>query len=142
VRLINTSGGVSWSQRLVGVNALRSTQELAVGLGPSMGLGEAAATIRRRGDAGINTVQIASAEELPDHWWGYDGVDMLALATSDPQFIQALTSDQRQAIVDWVQLGGRLLLSAGARGAEVADPKNGLSALVPGELAEVTPLRE
>ena len=144
VRLIDTNGNVRIGRGgCHPPRRLASTQELVVGLGPSIGLADAVATIRHARRCGDQHGRLCLAkEELPDRWWGYDGVDELVLATSDWEFIQSLTDEQRQAIVEWVQLGGRLLLSAGSRGEEIAKPESGLSSLIPGELVDVTPLRE
>src|SRR5206468_1212865 len=60
-RLVRTDGIVLWQQLLTADAAnLRSTQELIVSLGPSLGLDEAAATIRRRGEAAVSTVQVTA----------------------------------------------------------------------------------
>ena len=121
--------------------ALPSTQELVVGLGPAVGLDEAMATMRRRADGVVQTANVASAAELPDRWWAYDGVDTLVLATSDEEFLAALSDEQRQAIIEWVLLGGRIVLCVGARGAEIAAPGSPWARLIPGEFVEVDALR-
>src|SRR5262249_13763118 len=113
-----------------------------VGLGPSVGLGQAAATIRRPKDTPLVAARVASASELPDRWWGYEGVDRLVLTTSDEAFLKTLTSDQRQAIVQWVLLGGRMILCAGRQGESVAASDSDWVPLVPGEFVETEPLRE
>src|SRR5262245_142500 len=134
---------VIWSQEMSpATSALTSTQELVVGLGPSVGLEEAAATIRRRASGPLQAVRVQSPAELPDRWWGYDGVDTIVLATSDADFLAGLSDDQRQAIVQWTLLGGRIVVCAGARGAEIAAPASPWAALVPGEFVEVDVLRQ
>jgi hypothetical protein len=55
-------------------------------------------------------------ERLPDRWFGYDPVDLVVLATSQDPFMKKLAEDQtgrRQALIEWVRRGGRLVLAAG-----------------------------
>jgi len=135
--------GVSWSHAAPPLAPpLKSTQELVVGIGPPIGLDEAVATIRRAADRTMQAAAVASAAELPDRWWGYEGVDVLVLTTSDTSFFAALSEDQQQAIRDWTLLGGRLILSLGALGETFAAPNSPWLPLIPGDFVEVSPLRE
>ncbi len=56
-------------------------------------------------------VSYSTAKLLPDKWKGYDSVDMIVLGDVSAD---ALSSRQRQALVDWVYGGGRLVVSGGA----------------------------
>src|SRR5262249_42811953 len=60
----------------------------------------------------------------------------------DAQFMAALSAQQRQAMIEWTRLGGRMVICAGARGAELATASEPLSALIPGDVVEVDALRE
>lgn len=133
---------VVWSHELTGLSSrLASTQELVVGVGPPLDLAAAAATIKRPAELGIAAVQIDKPADLPDRWWGYDGVDTLVLTTSDPAITAALSAEQHSALHEWLRLGGRLVLSLGSRGGELLASEP-WSAMVPGRFVEVTPLRE
>ncbi len=55
-------------------------------------------------------------DQLPDRWFGYDAVDVVFLSTGNKEFIADLLADQtgrREALTEWVQRGGRLVLAAG-----------------------------
>jgi len=134
-------GQVVWQKELA-TPTLGATHELVVGIGPDAGLAQAAATLKRRPEATLATAQVTSADELPDAWWGYSGVDAVVLTTSDAAFLDVMTAAQRQALIDWVLLGGRMVLSVGARGEEITAAGSPWATLVPGNLAEVVPLRE
>ncbi|HZN36740.1 MAG TPA: hypothetical protein VFB80_23080 [Pirellulaceae bacterium] len=138
---LRTDAGVVWSQDLA-TPTIGATQEFVVGIGPSAGLDDAAATLRRRSEATLVTAQVQSAAELPDVWWAYSGVDAVLLTTSDAKFLESMSAAQRQALIDWVLLGGRLVLAAGARGAEITAAGSAWQTLVPGDFEEVVPLRE
>jgi hypothetical protein len=139
---LKDAAGVIWSQQLSSLAALRSTQEWMVSLGPPLGLEEASSSLRRRSDGLAVAVNVRAVERLPDRWWGYDGVDVLVVATSDAAFLAAMSADQQQAIVQWVLLGGRIVLCVGRQGVEIASANSPWAALIPGELSEVEPLRD
>lgn len=134
---------VVWTQSLsVDPTAtVRSTQPLVVGVGGVGGLEEAVHLLRRTEEGPIQVAVLQTAEDLPDQWWGYDGVDALVLTTGDPAWLASWTQPQKDALVHWVLRGGRLVLSLGAQASTWAgDPH--LGQLVPGPLAEVSYLRE
>lgn len=134
---------VVWSHTVTvdPADAVRSTQPLLIGVGGDVGLQEAVGNLRRTEEGPVQVAAILTANDLPDRWWGYDGVDVLVLATGDPARLAALTQPQKDALVDWVLRGGRLVLSAGAHALEWAgDPRFGQ--LFPGPLTEVSYLRE
>jgi hypothetical protein len=142
IRLANENG-ILWSTEIRSLAApLRSTQELVVSLGPPIGLDEAVATVRRRAEGAVQAANVQAAEMLPDRWWGYEGIDVLVLSTSDAAFLAALSAQQQQAIVLWVQLGGRLVMCVGARGADVTAADGPWVPLIPGTLVEVDALRQ
>ena len=75
---LREQGRVVWSQDLTPPlisQAILPTQELIVGIGPPIGLDEAVATIRRQPEVALQAATVRSAAELPDRWWGYEGVD-------------------------------------------------------------------
>ncbi len=61
---------------------------------------------------------------LPDRWFGYDAVDIVVLATGNPQFVNQLVEEKeaarRNALLEWVRRGGQLVMSVGQSKQEVA----------------------
>lgn len=63
--------------------------------------------------------------ELPENWFGYQGVDLLLLSTKDRQFLEELAkpNDASQArlraIAQYVRRGGRLVVSIAPRHADL-----------------------
>jgi hypothetical protein len=94
---------------------------------------------------------IRDPRELPDRWYGYEGVDLVVLTTSRPEVIEGLTarddglvstSGARFAALDrWLRLGGRLIWSVGHRGSELLSEGAPLAAWSPGRFVEVSTLR-
>src|SRR5204863_5050532 len=55
-------------------------------------------------------------EGLPARWFGYDAVDVMFLTTGNHEFATKLLDDQghrREALAEWVQRGGHLVISTG-----------------------------
>jgi hypothetical protein len=54
---------------------------------------------------------------LPDRWFGYDAADVVVLATGSEAFVGGLLKDdaaaRRDALLEWVRRGGRLVVSVG-----------------------------
>ncbi len=134
---------VVWSQELTGLPArLAATQELVVGIGDDLNLKEAIAGTRRSPELSLAVVQTRSAADLPDQWLGYEGVDWVVLAVGDGSHLASLSTAQREALLDWLRLGGRMVISAGSGGEQLAAADSPWKALLPGRLAEVSVLRE
>jgi hypothetical protein len=110
---------------------LLSTQELVVNLGPSAGVEPHRSESGREGVV----VDIASTDELPSDWLGYDGVDWLVITTSKPEQFDDLDGHLRLlALEQWVRLGGRLILSVGSGADDVLAPNAPLARFAPGKL--------
>ncbi|MCC6125218.1 MAG: hypothetical protein IT426_09670 [Pirellulales bacterium] len=87
---------------------------------------------------------VTDVERLPTHWYGYEGVDALLIAASDPEMFRRLApGDARmKALDEWIRLGGRLILCVGAQADEALAPNSPLAGFAPGRLEKVVPLRQ
>lgn len=59
---------------------------------------------------------IENVADMPDRWIGYDAVDVIVLTTSSDKFVEQLTNmsqERREALLEWVRRGGKLVLSVG-----------------------------
>lgn len=138
------SGKVIWSQSLRDLTPppLAATQELLVTIGPDLGLDAALKLSRRPEGQGAVAARVAQVAELPDRWWGYEGVDWLFLPTRDRSLVDSLSDDQFEALRQWVLMGGRLVLSVGAEGESLLADGSRWRTFAPGPLSEVRPLRD
>jgi len=126
-------------------HALASTDGLIVGVGPeSLAVEETFAGLRQL--AGGRTVAgaVGDATELPSHWCGYEGVDVVVLATGDPKPYAALKSESPQvlALGQWVRMGGTILLCAGRNAESLLASGGPLARFAPGRLVRMLPLRQ
>ncbi|MBN9520343.1 hypothetical protein J0H58_17730 [bacterium] len=67
-------------------------------------------------------VEVAAVTDLPllpDHWVGYDAADVVVLTTASGDLFGRLFSPagdrKREALLEWVRRGGRLVVSAGEK---------------------------
>ena len=129
---------------------LGSDTELLLTLGGEIGL--TAVAERENTDRRLVSLEVSAATELPEDWYGYDGIELVAIPTAGDPLISKLTERQFAALRHWVQLGGRLLICVGEAGKRIAvgdsDPSvvtssNGSGSLtrlqecIPGEFVEV-----
>jgi hypothetical protein len=67
----------------------------------------------------------AEVSELPEYWFGYQGVDLLILSTGDKEFLLELAKDndvsraRLKAIAQYVRRGGRLVIPVSHRTTDV-----------------------
>ncbi|MGD9723705.1 MAG: hypothetical protein AB7O59_04870 [Pirellulales bacterium] len=95
-------------------------------------------------DRSVRVADVATSNELPAEWWGYEGVDAVVLATgSDSAAAQWTTETPQLAALDrWVRLGGTLVLCAGQNASQVLAAGAPLTRFAPGTLADSVPLRQ
>ena len=78
----------------------------------------------------------ADITRLPTHWLGYDAVRRIFLATQDLPALASLQADQIQALHDWVQMGGHLVIMSGEHAEQFSADKP-LSIFAPGPFQAV-----
>jgi hypothetical protein len=88
---------------------------------------------RLSGRESAEVMSITKAIELPEIPLGYDGLDFIALTTSDLTLLQQCTPTQRDALAAWVKAGGRMLLSVGKNGEAILGKDGLLAGLAPGK---------
>jgi hypothetical protein len=66
---------------------------------------------------------VENIDLMPDRWQGYDAVDVVVLTTGQDRFVKDLLEDQRgrrDALLEWVRRGGKLILSVARNHQDVA----------------------
>ena len=134
---------VIWSEELSGLPPrLDATNEVVVTIGPDIGGSKAASSIRRPAELAMVHLHVQDPSDLPDQWWGYEGVDLVIMPTSDAANLDQWGEKQRNALAEWVRLGGKLIVSMGAGGERLLTEGGDWQWLAPGKLQETSPLRE
>jgi len=119
------------------------SQDLMVAVGAApMGLDEAVKLGSVEPEYRPATAHLTEIVQLPTNWRGYEGVDAVILSTSRPEVYGKLAAhgEQVQALDEWVQMGGRLVLCAGAQAEKVLAADGPLRRFVPGRLAKMLSL--
>lgn len=132
-------GGV-WRQTLAAPAPLPATQSLVLTLGPEIGVKQAVQTLRRRKDEALVAVAIEDAAELPSEWFAYQSVEAVLFPTSSRSLEPSVSKAQLTALKEWVALGGRLIMSVGARAEDLTGSEGRLHDFAPGEFVAVSPL--
>lgn len=76
----------------------------------------------------VETAAVTNVREMPDQWFGYQAADLVVLTTgggTPPEFLEELFDkdksrpfkERRDALLEWVRRGGKLVISAGSRSA-------------------------
>ena len=86
--------------------------------------------------------QITDVESLPTDWFGYEGVNVLVLATGDVAFCERLATDavRFEALRRWLELGGRLVVFCGRTAPDLLSADHSLADFVPGKFTELVRL--
>ena len=126
-------------------SALETNQPLLLLIGPpSMGIAEAISGREYSPDGKPVVVSLPTTEWLPSAWYGYEGVDMVIVSTSQGAIDGGLHPDapQIEALDTWVRLGGKLLLCVGAQSERIARSESPWSRFLPGRLKGMVGLHQ
>ena len=93
-----------------------------------------------------NAAYLDRIHQLPNQWFGYDGVDLVILASSKRNdflldFVSPRQARRREALAEWVQRGGHLLISVG-KNQDVFAQVPEIQAMLPVEITKVDLVRE
>jgi hypothetical protein len=121
-------------------NALLALQHLIVEVGTPLDLSAAARFIAADKAQPAAIVHLDDPGQLPDRWYGLDGVDFVVLTTGTPGIYRRLTPAVAAALERWLTLGGRVILSVGGSAAEALAPSAPLARFAPGRLVATIPL--
>lgn len=127
-----------WTSRSFALpSPLSSDRELILSLGKSIGVEQAVTRRGRVSDRGTVVHSLDEAHSLPETWLGYESVAAVVASTSDATWVEQMSDAQLEALRTWVELGGRLILCVGSRGAELVSSSGRLAAFAPGDFREV-----
>jgi hypothetical protein len=108
----------NWSTRLL-EGAVAIDRTWVVAIGSSLGIDRIGESELLQAAGVIDVSLIDNALKMPDHWYGYDGVDFIVVSGSGIELLQDATAEQRDALEQWVRGGGRIFVTLGERGQEL-----------------------
>jgi len=120
--------------------AVPTTNEFIVEVGNSIGLDEMFHADQMEGRL-ADVVEVAADTMLPDRWYGYEGVDLLAIAGADACAKIGDETAQVAAIERWVREGGTLLIACAEGAKEVFAKGKALDKFAPGEFDDMVTLQ-
>lgn len=120
--------------------AHRSTALVIATLGPDAGVESALDTLRRSLGDEAAVVALESSDQLPNALPGYDAIDCLVVVAGKENPLASITTQRREALLQWVELGGRLLLVAGDSADEMLAPPSPWASLFSGRINGRSPL--
>ena len=137
VLLRNRDGEVVHEQTLRDAFPQPSTWQWVVTVGTDVGVDEAAVFLARMRDEKLMSSNLTDPDQFPDQWFGYEGVNVLLVPAGEVNPLESLSDRQFAALLDWLRLGGRLVLSAGRRAPELFGAEHRFRTLRPGEFLEL-----
>ncbi|MBN1851824.1 MAG: hypothetical protein JW829_03840 [Pirellulales bacterium] len=120
---------------------LAGTSRLFLSIGPPVGLAEALDNPALDPSVATYVVPIRNQTGLPRDSLAYDGIDGIILAIGQVNSAAAkLTTDQRDALLEWMVQGGRVVLVAGPDCEALLASGGLLAPFVPGKFAQMESL--
>lgn len=114
-----------------------STRQWVVTVGTDVGVEDAAVFLARMRAGEVVSTILTDTAEFPDRWFGYEGVNVIVVPTGTTSLLETMSDRQYAALLRWLRLGGRLILSAGRRAEVLFAPEHRFHALRPGEFVEM-----
>lgn len=123
-------------------DAVTASQFLVVSLGQELGVGETLSLRKEQSDERTAHIPVADAMALPDEWLGYGGVNLVVMPTSAESIAASMSTQQKDALAEWVRMGGRIIISAGAESEPLLTSDSTLAKMLPGTFDRVRMQRE
>jgi len=117
--------------------ALSATGQFIVELGASIGYPEMVRRQNLNEAERTSVVTIETPQPLPDEWYGYDGVDTVVIVGAAAAEKSLLSAPAIDALEQWVQQGGELVVCCGGKAEQILGANKPLSRFAPGELSGV-----
>ncbi len=119
-----------------------ATERWCLQIGDDLGLADALQRYGSRlGDATV-FVPLSDPSQLPRAWYLMEGVDLVVWTANDSIEIEQFEASQLSAMQQWLKLGGRIVLSVGARAPDLIGNGKPLARFAPGTFDRVAEVRD
>ena len=122
-----------------------ATNRLLLEFGGALGIGDLIQA-GQRSDEQLTTriARVEQADDLPTRWYGYESIETVLLATSEPEQYRPLLQNRAriEALQNWVERGGRVVLFCAAGAEELLADEGVLASLAPGKFDKMQQLTQ
>lgn len=139
VILRDEDGRTVQSQAIRDQSPQPATWQWIITTGTDVAVEEAAVYLARVRDERVVSTLLTDAADFPDRWFGYEGVNVLVIPLGSENVLETLSDEQFSALLQWLRLGGRFVMSAGRRAPELFAADHPFYALRPGTFLELDP---
>ncbi|MGM0485359.1 MAG: hypothetical protein ACQESR_01165 [Planctomycetota bacterium] len=139
VQLRGEAGSIVASRMVENVSPHPSTWQWVITTGADVGVDDAKAFLARMTDQPVVATLLTDPGGFPDDWIGYEGVNVIVVPTGTESVLEALEARQFAALMRWLRLGGRLVMSGGRRAETLFAPNHRFHAIRPGRIVELDP---
>ena len=97
----------------------------------------------KRVDGDLNqatVIPITSVGDLPYSWYGYEGVSLISVTVGNGELLKQLSPTQINALIDWLRMGGKMVISCGRSGEIAFGEKGLLTPFIPAKFVRSQPL--
>ncbi|QGJ69542.1 Hypothetical protein PBC10988_12240 [Planctomycetales bacterium 10988] len=141
VRFIDARSGRTYANKVYAEKLpipLHYQSPICVGIGTSFQMIDVVNRLNWEQNTRPEVAVFTETSQLPTRWYGYDAVDWLLLSTERPQLYESMSDAQREALLTWIRMGGKVLFSGGEGSSSILNqPDHPLTQLVPGEFEKL-----
>ncbi|MFW6168908.1 MAG: hypothetical protein ACODAD_00360 [Planctomycetota bacterium] len=139
VQLRSGGGSVVATRVVEDASPYPSTWQWIITTGADVGVDDAKAFLARMKNQPVVSTLLTDPAAFPEHWIGYEGVNVIVVPTGTESVLETLGRRQFSALLQWLRMGGRLVLSAGRRAETLFGANSGFDAIRPGEFVKSDP---
>ncbi|WP_147274405.1 hypothetical protein [Bremerella cremea] len=121
---------------------IQATQRWFLQIGADLGMADALQRYSSRlGDTTV-LLPLSEPSQLPEAWYLMEGVDLVVWTANDSAQVEKFQPKQLEALQEWLKLGGRMVMSVGARAPELIADSKPLARFAPGKFDRMAEVRD
>ncbi len=138
VRLEAAGTVTTQSWQPVEERVVASTQQWVLLVGAKENAFSVARLLDRPAGQEVRVLHLQDVDQLPRHWFGLRGFDLIVFCGSEPALWQQVQPPQWDALDQWTRMGGQFMLAVGENAVELLAADRPAARFVPGVFARRT----